>query len=353
MSAVPYEATYDSPDESWARLREVLKKFDIALFLGAGLTMPNRLPSWVELTARLSSCSPAQVKTLQAHNLALTTQLQLARAPFSSSVEWADAVREALYRDFTEQVRTEAPKIPGLRLSDFGSGSSESRARVRRFFELRNPLLLRIVEACGVRQGGRVVANDQIGAILTTNFDGLLQICDRACHGSPRMLRTVERAHKNSHAEKISLYHLHGYLHIDTLHPEQEAADRLVLTEDEYLERNDNPYSWANVILHWALREFPIVFVGCSMTDELVRRALRRSMRERLAHAAADATPASDSERRWRRQFALTKLEDDETINRRLNAGLAFLGVWPLWIRDFNADLMARLLEIGLTTGGQ
>lgn len=346
MTSLMPSPTFDSPDASWSRLRRLLREYDVALFLGAGVMVPNGLPSWKDLVARLSGWGPETIRSLQRGSVGLTTQLQLVRRRYRSDAHWTEAVRGALYRDFRVQIGEEARSIPGLNVQDFGSRESLSLARVREFFALTNPALMRIIEACSVTGPDGPEANEQVAAVLTTNLDGLIQVCDRACHGS-RILRTVERATASSEAGKISLYHLHGYLQLERCLPRKEAADRLVLTEDEYLQRNDDPYSWANVTLHWALREFPVIFVGCSMTDDLIRRALRRSVREQQDQAKAVRSTRRGKEW-WRRQFAVMQLDRNPSINRAVNESLAFLGVWPLWVRDYRSDLLSRLHDIGL-----
>lgn len=346
-TATQLVATQESPDAAWRRFGLVLDRYDVALFVGAGLTIPNRLPNWRKLTSQLAGYDSAHADELSTNNIGLTTQLQLARERSKSPTEWVEAVRIALYRDFRVQVAHASEDIAGLAVSDFGNGTDVSRRRVRDFFALTNPVLLRLVQLCATWRSGEFRANSQMGAILTTNLDGLLQLCDRAIHGSPRILRTVERAHKEPHSQKISVYHVHGYLQ---LAPKvAEASDSFVLTEDEYLARNDNPYSWASVVLHWALREFPLVFIGCSMTDELVRRALRRSVRERVMHFQAERGDSPVKEHQWRRQFAITELHKDAAINDAVNLSLAFLGVWPLWVANFEGDLLRRLSELGLS----
>ena len=337
--------TFESADASWQRLQDVLNDFDVALFLGAGLSVPNKIPAWQALTARLSNEAEPVVRKLQSYGVSLTTQLQLARQKAPGD-DWSKRMRSVLYAGLWRQVAAQARFIARLSAKDFGETDKAARGRVRTFFARTNPVLLQIVEACAVDRDGQRKANDRIGAILTTNIDGLLQACDRACHGHPRMLRTVEDATKNSVFEKITLYHLHGYVNLNAAKP--TPSDGLVLTEDEYLGRNDDPYSWASVVLHWALREFPIVFVGCSMTDELVRRALRRSLLERL-HFSGSATRFHPiPEHRWRRQFAVVRRRKIHRANHAINDNLAFLGVWPLWVSDFKGDLQRRLTALGL-----
>src|SRR5690606_15621534 len=102
-------------------------------------------------------------------------------------------------------------------------------------------------------------------------------------------------------------------------------------------------YSWANVTLHWAVREFPVVFLGCSMNDELIRRALHRSCRERAEHYSNKKGGEPLKERRRRQHFAVMLLSGNGDVDRRRNESAAMLGVWPLWVRDYRKDLPARI----------
>jgi hypothetical protein len=273
--------------------------------------------------------------------LSLISLLEIAKRN-AKREEWKEKVRQAIYKGFLAQVAKESTKIVDLSVSDFGSRDPASGQRVNQFFQATNPLLWEIVRVCGRKDR----KTDRIGALLSTNLDGLPQLCDRAMHGS-RRLRTVERASTESHAGKIPLYQLHGYL----LPPNGksqirgEAADGLVLTEAEYVARTDGPYAWANVTLHWAVREFPVVFVGCSMTDDLIRRALLRSCRERTEDYSAKKSGRLVKETVRRRHFVVARLRKDDRINKLWNESAAVLGLWPLWVEDYEHDLPAKIRE--------
>src|SRR5262245_55584557 len=126
--------------------------------------------------------------------------------------------------------------------------------------------------------------------------------------------------------------------------PKDEAADRLILTETEYHDRTDDAYSFANSALLWALREFSCLFVGCSMTDELMRRALYRSLKERKE--ALRRERADDKEKRWRRHYAVVEACDRADVNTLRDRDLKMLGVNPLWVTDFRIDLPRRLKRL-------
>jgi hypothetical protein len=338
--------SFDDPIQSWARLDRVINDFEVVIFLGAGTSLPNKLPSWNGLVARVGGAAEERVELLAQRGLSLPTQLSLCKDQAADQGVWADLVRRCLYEQLEAQIKQWKERLPDLDISDFDQRDRTRRLRVKTFFKKTNPVLYNLVKAFGVQEGAEseYTGNPAVGAVLTTNLDALIQLCDRACHGS-RVLRTVERSNTVTESGKVSLYHLHGYLQVRR-NPGNEASDRLVISEEDYLERNDNPYSWANVILHWALREYPVIFVGCSLTDELVRRALRRSCTERRRDLMAKNPRKRPKEEEWRRQFAVMKLNPDHQINTAINSSLAALGVWPLWVEDYESSLVARIRHL-------
>jgi hypothetical protein len=340
--------TFEGIDQSWARLKKVISDYDFAIFLGAGISIPNKIPSWAGLTGMLTKKNEVEVTTLERSGISFSAQIGIAKNALEAQGDddWIESIRSSLYRATLEQIENPDLAIPGLSRKDLWRKDDASRARIVEFFRKTNPLLLEIVKSCSIKSGTRYEMTQRIGAILTTNLDCFIQICDRAYHGTPRILRTVERSNTETDAEKIPLYHLHGYLQVKKPLPGHEAADRLVLTEDEYLERNDNPYSWASVIMHWGLREFPVIFIGCSMNDELMRRALRRLAIERIKDLRAERGGRSFSEKRWRRHFTVALWSRDLAVNEARNASLASLGVWPLWVKDYDGDLLTRAQEL-------
>jgi hypothetical protein len=309
------------------------------------------MPSWERLTAELCDLDVKTVDVLKTKGIPLTSQLAVSLDALGDHAgkQWIDRVRRHLYAGFGQQLKERG----NLSYEDLKRQEifKEASPNVREFFKLTNPALVEIVRMCSIETGEnerRFEANSRVGAVLTTNLDSLIQICDRAIHGSPRMLRTIERANKKREAGKTSLYHLHGYLipHANA-EPRMEAADRLVLTEIEYTERNDNPNNWAAITLHWVLREFPVVFVGCSMTDDLVRRALYRSRHERIADAKAESRPSRIEEAKRPKHFAVCKWLEEKYIREALKKSFSLMDLYPLWVKDYDKQLPERLKQLG------
>jgi hypothetical protein len=128
-----------------------------------------------------------------------------------------------------------------------------------------------------------------------------------------------------------------------------EATDRLVLTEHEYHKRTDEAFSFAMTSTLWALRETVCVFVGCSMTDELMRRGLYRSRNERIRDSCFEGKDLTSAEKEALRHFAVLRFEDHKS---ELERDLRLLGVRPLWVHDFDRDLPQRILYLKTKLAG-
>jgi len=93
----------------------------------------------------------------------------------------------------------------------------------------------------------------------------------------------------------------------------------------------------------WALRETVCVFVGCSMTDELMRRGLYRSRNERIRDSLFEYKDLTSAEEEALCHFAVLRIEDHKG---ELESDLRLLGVRPLWVHDFDRDLPRRILDL-------
>ncbi len=341
----------DKNSNSWSLLLDRLQHHarggprEIAIILGCGISYDCRLPLWSTFTERLLDYAKIDARSLQSLGLSYPAKISIAHARHitegKTQEEWTDVVRESLYKDFLELLRKEG-------LHDFDLDNKTKHAGMHTYLKRKNPALASVVELCASERnvnGSKVYElTPRIGAILTYNYDSLVQYYDRARHGSPRITRTIERASKERHPQKINLYHLHGYLLPKKRDTRDEAPDRIVLTESDYNRREDDAYDFANSSLLWALREFVCIFIGSSMTDELLRRALFRSLQERKSATRAQGYGADNLVR----HFAIFRSEEPQ-INALRYEDLHSLGVNPIWIDDYAADiptLFARIKDV-------
>ncbi len=69
---------------------------------------------------------------------------------------------------------------------------------------------------------------------------------------------------------KFPIWHVHGWL------PEGGGQDsRIILSEGDYLDQSQTPYSWSNAVQLSAYSSHTAVFIGNSMTDPHLRTILR------------------------------------------------------------------------------
>ena len=111
-----------------------------------------------------------------------------------------------------------------------------------------NNMTLRSVSALCARRAPegatyKFQANPRVKAVMTTNYDNLLQSHSRAKYGKltargfdrdSLFLRTVERASAGSRAGKIGVYHVHGSIRYDKPIDDhsKHAPDLMVLTTE-------------------------------------------------------------------------------------------------------------------------
>jgi len=129
--------------------------------------------------------------------------------------------------------------------------------------------------------------------------------------------------------------------------PGVDTPDKLVLTEAEYNSRTDDPYSFANASLLWAMREFNCIFIGCSMTDELMRRSLHRSFEEITTALQSEGKGPNEARKLARRHYAIIKAEHDENSNDLRKLDLSLLGVNTLWVKEWT-EIPKRLQALSI-----
>lgn len=121
--------------------------------------------------------------------------------------------------------------------------------------------------------------------------------------------------------DQLSIYHVHGYLpevkfktHIERRHQES-----IYLTEENYNELYNHPYSWQISSQLSFFRENVCLFVGCSLADPNIRRLLEMTKKESRTHYAI-----------------MTK--DKMSMNDLVKASNHFarIGIEVIWVNSFS-----------------
>lgn len=250
----------------------------LAVFVGAGVAFGCGLPDWEELIRRLGE------------------------AAFPSS-------------DAEEALRTFSP-ITRIRIIRNALGNRFNKAVADALY----------ANTYTVSPAVNAIADAGVRRICTYNFDDLLEET-LTVHGLP--FESLEPGDKlNSTFEGTIVFHPHGILSA-SMTPGECAAQRLVLSEEDYHQLYSNPYSWANLVQLWLLMTYSCLFVGVSLRDPNIRRMLDTCRTLPIAH----------------RHFAIMRIPTaglshgshklGKQLMRTHESDLRSLGVEPVWIEDF------------------
>jgi hypothetical protein len=234
---------------SWESLREAYEEHGIVLALGAGVSQTSDLPNWEELLERVTDSIETSddelFRELRNQGLPLPVIASILEERCSKRTEFVERVRDALYDEFSFYPN--------------GVPKDDPEAIVRHVHE-KNSTLRAVASLCAVRRQGAYAPNPRIRAVVTFNLDAILQAYVRRRYKT-RLLRTIERPSASSTPGRISVYHMHGYLRFDRKAGKRtkEAADSVVLTEQDYFDFFNDPTSLFNYTFLYLLREYPCV----------------------------------------------------------------------------------------------
>lgn len=259
----------------------------IGLVVGAGVSKESGVPLYRELACQLFELARQRHKLKEVPNSVLAFMaeqdagslvepdkiLQYVCDHLVSKDSLRQLVKEVLYRHVDTH---KSHKMVGARTY------------------LENLTLDAIISFCAVPAGsplapgstGRWGTNPKVGGILTTNYENLVEGAFGSKYGRS-LLKPVARegARERTPGKRvIPVYHMHGYVSYvdDPSAPDQVKASELVITEEDYYRTFYNLLGFSNVVAVSFLRQFPCVFVGCSMQDRNIRRILYHLRRERI-----------------------------------------------------------------------
>lgn len=306
------------------RLQEAARDGAITLLLGAGTSIPHRVPGWAAVSRAVWRRAFPDEPTPEPPALPIPLALELCARKLEGEA-FVQVLKDALYSEVKPLSRRELGR------------SHESLAVVARTL---------------IQEQARG-AHRRIQRVISFNADDLLeQAVGLLAPRGARVLKTIVRA--SQHPERglgtqpIPVYHLHGYL------PQRAGAewhhgapDSLVFTDAQYWSSVAEPSSFANRVMQFALHDSRCVFLGLSMTD----LNLMRWLALRTLEVEADKVS----------QFSRGKLGDVRRATRRAldrhfwirpeaddPAGctarwLQIRGVTPVTIRSWADDSLEKL----------
>lgn len=287
-------------------LKNKYKSEELALFLGAGVSIDSGIPLWGELvnnllskmiTSRFKKSKISSDKLNNIINIAYQnqenssiTQMRYIRSAFDN-ITYNKLVHEALYSN--------RPSI-------------------------NSDLLKAISYIC-------TPTRNHIGVqgIVTYNFDDLIE---RRLEKDKVLVNSIYDESGFSDSDKLSIFHVHGYLpkKID-----ENSSHELIFSEEDYHRVYRDAYCWSNITQLNYLREKSCLFIGCSLTDPNLRRLLDVAARnnEKPRHYALLKKPNIREIAEIPRSDIDTYIKIDMSIKETC---FRTMGINVIWIDDFS-----------------
>lgn len=219
---------------------DIVSQDNNVLFLGAGVSMSAKMPSWKDLlkglmgeVKQLKAPTLEAFKELSSHvleecgdsNLIMGRYLQTAISLYDNKAVFSELIQKYLYNENNT-----------------------------------SPLLKNLA---------RIVQHKKVNEVITYNFDDLLEqnLAQMNLRDSVDYTAISKDAEVKGH-NTLPIYHVHGII------PKEGPVDTVVFSEEEYHKRYSTAYHWSNVEQLHALTRMHCFFVGLSMTDPNLRRLL-------------------------------------------------------------------------------
>lgn len=222
------------------RANKAAKLGNNVLFLGAGVSMSAKMPSWNELleglmseVKQLKEPTLTAFKELSTHvlnecgdsYLIMARYLQTAIHQYDKNANFSELIQKYLYN---------------------GKNKSELLDALSSIIQLK-----------------------KVNEVITYNFDDILeQNLKNKGLSDPGDFTSISKDAEIKGHNTLPIYHVHGII------PEHGATDTVVFSEEEYHNRYSNSYHWSNVEQLHALSRMHCFFIGLSMNDPNLRRLL-------------------------------------------------------------------------------
>jgi SIR2-like domain len=237
-------------------LRVAYDRGNLTLYLGAGVSVGNGLPTWSQLV-------------LMMYFTAMEGDWKYLWKPYPNYLfaiaEWQlqhrheppEVTAQKVRQYYKEPLEFLADLRTTLYAGDNFYGSAEMLRRA-------NPLLKAVSNLC---QKSRLDGAG-IQAVVTYNYDNLLEI---ATEGSPCKFVPVWKSSEPLSERDRPIFHVHGYI---PMQGESSEPDHIVFTEEQYHAAANDPYSWSNLCQIQCMSNSVGLMVGLSLTDSNMRRLL-------------------------------------------------------------------------------
>lgn len=309
-------------DDSWKSVREerindlrdIYRRDELVLFLGAGVSKDAGISEWKDLVYDLLVLMIKDI--LEKKNVKISK-------------------KETIFLiDKMKELNSQSPLLQVAFIKDVLGESFKKKLSEILYKNIVNDgeskLLDSISKLCLPKRNGV-----GIQAVVTYNFDDLLE------HNFNRYNIEYQSLYNDFDyvtSDKLGIYHVHGFLPTDPNEYEQLGEELLVFSEDAYHSLYNDPYSWANITQLNFLRENTTLMIGLSLTDPNLRRLLsirnkKNKLKKHYAIMKKDNFVKDYNDKEIKEEI----LKSFNIINTDLQENFfEKLGINVIWIEDYD-----------------
>jgi hypothetical protein len=249
-------------DDDIEQLRKAYRANNLTLYLGAGVSVGNGLPSWDQLVLAMyfsaikSDDIVEAIRPFPNYLFAIAEwHLERRKEPLDITARkirnlykddsvFLERVHQTLYAGFSPPgTRSiEPPKIPALLQA--------------------NATLKAVADLCTKGSSKR----QSVRSVISYNYDNLLELSIADARVQP-----IWQANQRLKRGALPVYHVHGYIPIEG---SRSSPEEVVFTEEQYYLAAQNAYSWSNLVQIKHLSSSVGLMIGLSLTDRNMRRLL-------------------------------------------------------------------------------
>ena len=332
-----------------------------SLCVGAGISAPL-FPDWYSLAQRLANTLiPSQELSenmIKKMGFSADALIQMVKnASKLSDQEFALKMSEILYSDFRNSISEkdwktivkvfEANHLNILAPNDWKTFNAYRNDLIKNTtsFVLANSIF-NAIEADAAPKS--ILSFNAEPLLLVTLNSLLMEHKTDINHPLPKQLfNKVTGSLSNQNDKRIQYVFCHGLLPMtEDSNKFSYSTQKLVFSEDEYLQIANNSFSWqSNIFLNTCTTQH-IIFIGTSLTDPNMRRWLSWTHSNRLNEMKELELTAEESTQ----HYWIKKKPDDKTLMPWIESAVSHLGVRLIWIDEWSQSGEALEIALGIKT---
>ena len=245
------------------KLGAAFQKKNLTLYLGAGVSVDNGLPTWERLVLAMYF-SAISNQTLEGWRPFPNYLFAIAEWYLERNHEPLEVTARRLRRYYQNDHEGFMMSLHKTLYAGFLDEEAEGcgyRAVAPDDLRQANPSLDAVAHLC--ERGSQ---HQGVRSVITYNYDNLLQLAlGQVPHQTIYSNVALE-------AERLPIYHVHGFVpYNESCHPPSED---IVFTEDQYHLAARDSYSWHNLVQVQSLANSVGLMIGLSVSDRNIRRLL-------------------------------------------------------------------------------